>query len=460
MLFVTSWLCSTGLLTSPRYQRLWLPGNYQGSRGRRRSRFRLLVRTLQGRPDLASQVLRLYCPLDTDENLSGQERRNLNTELADIILACPNIEACVGLYRQYCNGYLPEEVIAALATRGSLKEHLWLLEEGESTVQSQLQFFKCHEKWSNLETLVVRESGPFLSSGNIYGVLSLLPTLRHLALIGLSSSSFHNGTLQTLTGLRSLRLEALHGLTDLGLQQSLPKIAASLERLSLVDLDIKSLRTLSHVLANFARLCKFVFVQDGPPGLPLGADVTLAKELPLLGSPSLAYLHWETLVSGSANQALENSIRKQGFPRLRILRVPCDSDGSLQALCRPLARRQVTEQQVKAYKLREAQGYTRDVSHARTAAQVRIRGSRHTPAFSVVVQDDDSHVQHTHVIGKYLGDIQSQIAYNLEPDFEGTSQALGRVEDVIEGKTFACSSSKKGRKSHAVKRQRELKSLF
>lgn len=395
-----------------------------------------------------------------DENLSGQERRNLTTGLADIILACPNIEACVGLYRQYCNGELPDELSAALATRGSLREHLWLLEERESTVQSQLQFFKCHEKWSNLETLVVREGGPFLSSGNMYGVLRQLPTLRDLALIGLSSSSFHDGTLQALTGLRSLRLEALQGLTDLGLQQSLPKIAASLQRLSLVDLDIKSLRTLSHVLANFSRLCKFVFVQDGPPGLPLGADVTLAKELPLLSSPSLTYLHWETLIPGSANQALETSIRKKGFPCLRVLRVPCDADGSLQSLCRPLARRQLTEQQVKAYELREAQGYTRDISHARTAAQLRIRGSRHTPAMSVVVQDDDSHVQHTHVIGRYLGDIQSHITYNLEPDFEGTSQALGRLEDMIEGKTFACPSSKRGRKSHAVKRQRELKSLF
>ena len=106
----------------------------------------------------------------------------------------------------------------------------------------------------------------------------------------------------------------------------------------------------------------------------------------------------------------------------------------------------------------DPQGYTRDLALARTAAQLRTRGSKRAPAVSVIIQEE-SHVQYTQIMGRYLGDIQSKITYTLEPDFEDTKQALGRVGDVVGWETWECPNSKKKRR-HVTTRRRELKSLF
>lgn len=424
-----------------------------------RNRFQLLLRTLRERPDLAHRVSRIHASTGHVSQRSDQRRSDFIADLANIVRACPNLKAFDGMYTGYRSGEASDLLLKALAASKDLREYVWLLEGRGSHPQELPSFLNQHTSWAKLETLVIRESGIFLGQGSMYSILRRLPALQQLALVELSSFSFHDGTLQALTGLRSLRLEALEGLTDLGLEQALPKLAGSLQSLGLIDLDIKSLRTLSNILVNIGKLEKLTFVQDSPPGLPLGAEVSMATEIPLLSSSSVSYLYWEIPIPGSANQAIETSIRLGGFPSLQTLQTPCDSDGIFQALCRPLARKQLTEPQVKAYEREETKGYSRDLAHARTAAQLRIRGSRHTPAVSVVVQEEDD-VQFTHFIGGYVGDVRSAITYELEPVFEGTSQALGRVEHVVNSQTSDCVVNKKVKKKHRVERRRELRGLF
>ncbi|KAL1301705.1 hypothetical protein AAFC00_005914 [Neodothiora populina] len=461
------------------YHTLWLSVNQQQRfQGRRRNKLRLLLRTLQSRPDLARSVRRIQAPHLQYLKQADRWQQDLVMDLAEIILVCPNLEYFDGMYPDFHSGQRPGDVIAALATREHLRQHMWFLDGGAVGQNALLTFFKCHEKWTNLETLVIQEKSPTLGPGSIYGILQRLPSLHHLALIGLSTSSFHDGTLQALTSLRSLRLEMLEGLTDSGLQQALPRLATSLQSLSLVDLDIKSLRTISCILSHFSRLTHLSLAQDNPPGLPLGADVNFATDTPLLASSTLTYLHWDILIPGSANQALESSIRAGGFPWLRTLRAPCDADGALQTLCRPLAKSRPRDADIRAYEHIESRGhYTRDLTHAKTAAQLRMRGSKAkaTPGVKIVIQNDDDHDHDdnndndsgethkvhftTHVVGQYLGDVRSPLEYSLSPDFRGIRQTLGRLGHVVEGEVYECTSGRKGRR-HVGARQRDVMGLF
>ena len=445
-------------LTADRYHTLWVPICEQPLHMRRRHRLNLLLRTLQGRPDLASRVRRISVAAGICDEQSDQARQALTIGLGNIVRQCRGVRVLCGWYPQISNGRVLDNFNETLVAGGELREYVWLL-DGIGQAQQRLPLFSGNPNhWERLETLVIRETVPVLTQGSMYSILHQLPALQHLGLVGLSPQVFHDGTLQALTGLKSLRLEALDGLSDRGLGQTLPRLASSLRNLSLVDLDIKSLRTLSLILTSYHKLRRFTLVQDSPPGLPLGADVTLAVDLPILGSPSLIYIHWEILVPGSANQALETSIKSGGFPSLQILRAPCDSDGALQSLCRPVTRRSLSVKEAEEYRHQDTSGYTRDLALARTAAQLRTRYSQHTPAVSVVIEDGGS-VQHTQIVGQYLGNISSNIAYDLESDFEGTRHALGRVEDLLKCETLTCYNARK-RKSHVVVRKRKLEGLF
>lgn len=419
----------------------------------------MLLRTLRERPDLAHHVRQIHAPAVNPDKQSAQAIYNLTTDLAELIRTCPNTQSLNGMHPIHHSGELPNDILAALATSKELKEHMWLLEGSGRLPQPVPFILDYHKNWTKLETLVVKENSVVLSQGSMYSILRQLPALQHLALVGLSSLSFHDGTLQALSGLRSLRLEALEGLTDLGLEQVLPKTAGTLRSLVLIDLDVKSLRTVSNILSNFSKLKRFTFAQDTPPGLPLGGDMVLAVDRPLLQSPSLTYIHWELLIPGSANHALSKSIQAHGFPALTTIKVPSDTDGTFQSICRPLARKHFTQAEIKAYEREEAKDYSQDLAYAKTAAQLRIRGSRTTPAVNVVVQDEGD-VQFTHVIGGYLGDVRSRISYELEPGFAGMSRALARVEDVVDCETFECNGGRRGRKRHVFKRRRELQGLF
>ncbi|GAB7356433.1 hypothetical protein MBLNU459_g7205t1 [Dothideomycetes sp. NU459] len=471
------------------YRDIWLP-SYQFSRDsrtmgvRRRNRLRSLLRTLLKRPDLASQIRRLRAS-DEHRGMYATDG-DLSDTLAAIILACPNLESLHGLYpTQYCPTEKFSVVTSALATRKALKEHVWMIngrpEPTEHHIPSpsrprstsflhvvdpSIDFIQVHGMWKKLETLIIcATDAHLLGPATMYGVLAKLPALKHLMLSGLPAHVCHDGTLQSLKGLSSLRLENLSGVTDQGLERlAYSRVALSLRSLSLIALDIKSLRTVSRIFASFPHLSRFTLLQDTSPGLPLGAEVSFALNTPVLVSSSIEHLHWDILVPGSANEALAHSVRTNGLPALRSLRAPCDCDGSLQALCRPVPRRSLTRSTVQAYKHEEdVKAYTRNLAHARAAAQLRIRNSRQLPGgVSLVVQDEGDAPAQTIPVGGYLGSMESGVEYCLEPDFEGAEEAVGRIEDLyrVGGIRDICENwERKGRKGHVGRNKERMLDL-
>jgi hypothetical protein len=219
-----------------------------------------------------------------------------------------------------------------------------------------------------LSTLVLhqgsQQSSTHLNFRAVIGTFRSFPQLSHLSISGLSATSFTNMALNSIPkNLRSLRLENLAGVTEKGVQRfATSQLAASIEKLTLIDMEISSLLTISNVLSpHLAKLKEFSFVQDRSPTL-LGRDST-----PDFFSPSLRYIHWELLSEASplpafispstlhlpespsfpftnfepiccfATSLLAASIKDNAFPSLRRIRIPHDPQGVIQALSKPLA---------------------------------------------------------------------------------------------------------------------------
>jgi hypothetical protein len=264
--------------------------------------------------------------------------------------------------------------------------------------------------------------------GTISAMMQKLPSLQHLVLSGLYPDDFHNGTLLMLPPLKSLRLEELHGITDQGLEQlARSRLAFSLEKLSLCGLELTSLRTIQVLLSEIDHLKHFTLHQDTAP--QLSQTHIIASTNFSLSSSSLEYLHWDTLALGHGVTILANSIASGRFPSLRKIKVPCDFDGAIQRLCRPISSRPLTPDDTNILEVLENHwGYFRSLRYSQVHAQIRIRECRKQPSVNVVVQDEDDNVQHEHAIGSYLGNIASNIEYSLEPAVEGTSTALADTE--------------------------------
>ncbi|KAK4547605.1 hypothetical protein LTR36_000562 [Oleoguttula mirabilis] len=248
-------------------------------------------------------------------------------------------------------------------------------------------------------------------------------------LSGLGKRDFHNGTLLSLPGLRSLRLEDLAGVTDQGIEQlAYGRLSLSLERLCLVGLELTSLRVVQVLLANMCRLKRFTMVQKTSPGFRPGLES--ASALKGLGSRTLQYLHWDVLVAGSATTLIANTIASGRLPALRKVKVPCDYDGAIQALCRPIAHEALNAIDLELLERFNNERYERFLRVSQIQAQLRIRESRQQPSFNVVVHDENERVSATHVIGSYIGSMESGIEYSLEPDVEGSHYALVDFSDV------------------------------
>ena len=188
------------------------------------------------------------------------------------------------------------------------------------------------------------------------------------------------------------------------------------------------MRTVQALLLNTTRLRRFRFVQDTSPSLLVGAG--LANRRNTLASNNIEYLHWDTLIPGLATESLAQSLRLGSFPRLRALKAPSDSNGSLQALCRPIHRQSLTSSDTKYLASIDQDRYTRSLRLSRLQAQLRIREFRRRPSLSVVISDEEEQTQQTHVIGSYLGDVRSRVEYVLEPDVQGGQNALASLEEI------------------------------
>lgn len=457
------------------------------------SRLKLLRRTLRENSMLADMVKELHVSdfqtLYHDATIEQEEIVNL---VASLVMACPRLERLVGFHVPFSAAF--DRLSHALSTRPNLRERAWMLGDADHDVNDEDEhemrglyiaecdptehFLSLNSNHPMLSTLVLHQgAGNNLSHLNfraIVGTLRSFPQLSHLSISGLPASSFTNLVLNALpANLRSLRLENLPGVTEKGISRFVTSPqAVSLQKLSLINLEIRSVLTLADIFsAHLAGLEEFSLVQDKAPTLP-GNHLT-----PTFHSPSLRYLHWELrsedsplpaltfLSSGeypeSQAPASENlelsccvgtyilaaSIRNNGFPLLSSIRIPHDPQGTIQSLCRPLSSALLQSDMVKlSEELISGSSHGDGASictgmstarvdsvvdspvfspstpdailgpmRSRLAAQSRILAARKEPGMAVRVIDPEGEVCVNKVFGSYVGHVGSNITYELRP---------------------------------------------
>jgi hypothetical protein len=300
-----------------------------------------------------------------------------------------------------------------------LKSHVWSLNSAKSTLPGLETFIFCHDSWINLETLVLAgDPGVDLGIGTISAVLQRLPSLRNLMISGLHHSDFRESSLLTLPPVKSLRLENLQGLTDVGIEQlAFSRLALSLESLTLVDLELVSLQSIQVLLSHLTRLKRFALVQDTSPE-PRTAVSPAARQRPLC-SPSLQHLHWDCLRPGVALTWIAEAIEDHKFPRLAVVKVPADHDGLIQRLCRPVPRRPLKQSDVQLFNAHGGQDggvCERNLRVSQIQAQLRVRDHRQLPSIDIVVQDEDDRVRGKLRRGTCAGSIGSRLEYSLDAE--------------------------------------------
>lgn len=308
------------------------------------------------------------------------------SQVASVVMACPNLERLLGMYTPYNHNY--DRLTHALSTRSRLKEHVWVITDtqadaddgqtlpGTLSRNQSYNFYHYHTLWSNLETLMFYS--PFdgsITHEMFAEIFSQLPSLRHVCISSFDQGDFHNETLLSLPPLSSLRLENVPGVTDTGLTRYTSTAAAkSLNSLTLIQQNVASLETITRMLSSLPILRKFTISQSGfSPMLPDEDEIIFQ---PILASPSLKHLHWDVpppdwfgiapvpelsmsnLTKARASQHLQkrkqtetpnsllaSSVLAGGFPGLLSLRAPNDVSppGALQAVCRPTPKGEILQ---------------------------------------------------------------------------------------------------------------------
>ena len=421
-------------------------------------RLKLLRRTLRQQPALAHYVHELQVPgLELDSG--GYSTENIDL-IASVVMACPNFERLTGFHVTYHHTF--DRLTQALSTRSKLKEHIWMIGQNkEITERSHYRlppglmdteqassFIQFHDSWSTLTTLILHSKADAVLEHDIFiSVFERLPCLLHLAITSFDVDDFNDDTLQHLPPLHSLRLESLAGLSDSGLSHFASSLAAqTLQRLSLLSLNISSLFVLSKLLAHLSALTRFTFAQSPPPTL---APTDLVVQ-PLLASASVTFLHWEVAQPPSPqDDHLALSLAANGFPALNTLRAPNDPHGTLQALCRPHAQIVLPSDKYKFARTPSSANqllasptsasFPDFPSHislplhtARAAAQARLEAARQTVGFQVVV-DDEGDVAHTYDFPGFLGRVGTNVEYDLRPDVREKDSAVCGLADVLYG---------------------------
>ncbi|KAI5360597.1 putative leucine-rich repeat domain superfamily [Septoria linicola] len=426
----------SGIAKEHMFRELWLPTNKASAKRRfstrqPKSRLKVLVETLRKTSGLGFLVHHIRVGAELAQELDAEafapfKKDSALDSLQLIIRDCYNLEHLSGFVLPATESTTP--VLEALASRIRLKSHAWSLDSTRALPGLEYFIF-CHDDWVNLETLAIAaDPGVDLGIGTISAVLHRLHSLKHLAIFGLHRSDFHNSSLVTLPPVKSLRLECLSGLTDQGVEQlAFSRLALSLERLTLVGLEILSLQTIQTLLSHLTRLKRFAILQESSPEPPDG--ITSAGRMIALSSPSLQHIHWDCLIPGEALSYLATAISNNKFPRLASAKVPCDYDGVIQQLCRPVPREKLTTQDLEYLHERTSGRYERNLRVSQIQAQVRVRESRQQPSFNVVVEDEHE-LKATHTIGSYLGSMESKIEYQL--DAEVGPNALPEFDDIAQ----------------------------
>ncbi len=440
-----------------RYDRIYIEGHdsiksikkYRMQTG---VRLKLLRRTLRGRSFLAQHVRELK--VSQIQGDGDPMRKDLINLVASLVMACPNLERVVGFYPVYGHGF--DRLTHALSTRRKLKEKLWLIGENAAITQrshrqlapglmdmeQKSSFVLFHNAWSSLKTLVLHSPTQGILEKDVFvnmkdssdprkvrgpGILHRLPALENLCISNFDCDDFDDTVLQNLPALHSLRLQDLEGVTFWGLSDfSRTRNAFSLRSLSIVNLDIKYISAVSNLLLHLKNLKRFTLVQDTSPEVEEGEIVFH----PIIASHELEFIHWDIVVPGSAHVNLANSIRAEGFPRLRTIRAPSDHDGLLQALCKPRAQIELPSD---CDGRNDANGLAaRSLRLARRAAQQRIEEAWGTVQFKVVVEESGV-VTEIFDLNGFVGEIGSSIYYMLDPDIPGSDHALVDFRNITHG---------------------------
>lgn len=345
------------------------------------SRLKLLRRTLRERQLMARHVRELHLPdfqsLYQEASIEREEIVNL---VASLVMACPSLERLVGFHIPFTQSF--DRLSYALATRPKLRERVWLLsaledddlgEEDDDEVNRCYfaardpteRFLDLNSRHPLLTTLVLHRASdglaPALNFRAIIGTFRQLPALQHLSISGLPASSFTNLALNALPPrLRSLRLENLPGINDKGLQRYVTSHSStSIESLTLINLEISSLITITSILSDrMSKLKRFTITQYRTP------DLGPRLSIPDFSCRSLLFIHFEFRsqsgpsidpfspdsrksvdfpfsnpepISCLATSLLAMNIKEGAFPALRRARIPHDPQGLIQALCKPCA---------------------------------------------------------------------------------------------------------------------------
>lgn len=442
-----------------RYSKIWITADAVGHSAKKNrpgsaDKLKMLLRTLRSNLALAKGVKEIHVPdwLRVYEFANFDERNEIVETLSAIVMTCANLERLVGFYTVY--NHELDSLSQALSTRTRLKERLWIIRDDRTLTRRQIceedeyydddyekpdyadSFLQRHINWASLETLVL--FGHDGSTGMDYrafvGTFRKLQCLKNLSIATFPADEFNDRTLQAIPGLHSLRLQSLPGVTDKGLSKFLATEAASVLRgLAFIDLEITSLAVLAKTFTQCSRLRKFTFSQDACPSLPPGAVLPHH----FLASKSLQHLHWDPLIPGAATGDLASCIESGAFPALQTIRAPTDYSGRLQDLCRPVA--QITHDAdthlinlLTASPVSETH-YTRSLPEARRAAQERLEAEREKPSLKIVVEEEGE-ILHTFTMRAYIGQLGSKIDYSLDPDVEGSNDAILGLADLISSK--------------------------
>lgn len=257
-------------------------------------------------------------------------------------------------------------------------------------------------------------------------------------------------------------------------------LSSSIERLALINLELTSLNTIANILSdNLGNLRRFTISQYRTPDLgsrmpipnlasprlhflhfefrsqagpavdPFSPGSRKSMDFPFVNTEPISCL---------AISLLATNIKGGAFPALRRVRVPFDPQGLIQALCKPRATAllasdtsfftrplQKLGSHGYAYKV-EAHVESRDSSPGaplspradsaiesptfdtnlppstlspskiRITAQARILAARKVPLMQVRVYDPEGEICIDSGIGGYIGDLKSNIVYDLAPD--------------------------------------------
>ncbi|KAI9709748.1 MAG: hypothetical protein M1820_003151 [Bogoriella megaspora] len=492
----------------PAYGSIWVPLSDQPVQPKKlvfksTNRLKLLRRTLVKRPHIADRVRELKISVQDRPclEIATKDKDSAFEILVSIVVACPNLERLVGFTPTY--GHIADSLVTALHKATRLKEHAWVigpktLTPAQTIIQgnvppglpSRLQnttFVRRHMGWFYLEKLVLHSNGgTFGDKDTIALIIPKLPSLKSLSISNFGPQDFGDSTIENLPALQSLRLENLPGLSDHGTYTlSSPRILRFIQSLTIINIGFVSCPVISRLLANAPYLTRFTLIQHSLPELPFGA----AYSQPFFASPHLDFLHWDILSPGPGTSLLAESIQARGFPFLRSIRAPTDTEGILQSVCRPRADialpgdldnspspltfsssdKDLSEKDAIAEEIRRA----RSLPAARLAAQNRLKDARNKPQAKIVVEDEGE-LKSCHTIKGFMGTLGSRIEYVLEPDVPGSEEAIVDVGGLLRGRERLGSrwceglvrggvNGKKDRGVHSARRKEKdvgLRSLF